>query len=1361
MGLTLRPLGKKLWETLTPQNEEAIRRSQASITNANQRINQLGNRSKGVLAAPHQRQQFTHQNQAPRFSLAQAYKQSWEDPTVARDATVGTLRGLARIPETASRSWVELTGGQPQSAPSATDPVRRLLYGSEPIQTYQKRAEGIHKSSSAPGGLPTVSPVVAGIGLAGMDILPGGKAKPRGASPPRPKVTAKSPPTPVKPAGQGVTPAQTHAELNQAVKDQQTKYAVSAPQKTKDAVLRAYDPAFVARQIDKATAKSRGVKYRELPASERLEHLYDVSRNSRQQAEEILKSPTRTGESGAGLLQRYRGKDELEFNNYANAKFDLEFRAKHKNKPIQKGVSNEKLSSLVKDYEARNPRAVADLQTMKALNDEAVDRLVASGAFSKADGDFVKSFYENAVPLSRVTPDDLKRVEVGAKPVGSIGKQTVVQRLVGNSDTPLDNTFQPLLNRLTKAVSQSNRASLAQAYLRRVQEGVAPGELIVGAGNKATRQAIRGDLKTVARSTRFFSKKLGLTNRQAKKLQTEISNLNKSGMKVRLKNTKEPNLAGKLVDPTAKVSPNEMRSIVEDLVRLDPTGINAIKKKIAVREPKLAAKLDEVLKYQDEIASNKALKQDLKQTIVQFGDESPTGRQTISGLVDGEKFQLEVPPEIARLMQGLDEKQLDGLLKVGYGINKVFQTAWTGFLQPVFSLFSYALFDPAASIVISNQGFKTFRPAAVAQMFRSFKSSNEFSQALRQNGYMPPGGSMLARDPTLNAAKIAASDSVLGKIKFNISHPKEMLEALDVVGGKLANSSRERIAKAHYVAAKKAGATEKQAVAEAVYAANNVLPNYQRTSALVKQMNAFIPYSGASVAGTRSLLGALRNNPRAWGKLGAVAVAPPVAAVAYSLGSESGEAYYQDMEQSGKGYVLDNNINIVLPGARKDPKTGEWSGVWKIPVAPELRAINKTVWRGAAAHISDNNYGADPQTVALSIFDTMTGGMRGQSNPAINTAIIAGLGLDPRSLEPLVKGDLQYEDKKDQAFDTTTAAGKGVSKLTGNKISPIQGDEILSQFSLAGQLLQNREGNPLKTVVASVRGRVYGAYGEKDGAKFFKEFDRLMSETKLDPDDRKTILALHSKDPQPGILDSTEKATAYLNRPAVLEFDRKLDQWNRSQGKPGNPIFDLSDDRLNRLLVYRHGKMLNAGKQAYDKNGNPLFMALGLDEPWYDDLRAKEDAFYKSLPKKEGAPAAPESFSGHPRLEKPAGLEVVEDVYYKLPKGTGERSRFLRAHPELLAWWEASDGFTDAERAAIGLKVYGEDGSSSYGTSGSANTSFAFGKGKPSVGSAYKYAVSLNAAGKPSRPKISVAGAKGKAKAKKKIAKPKVSIRKA
>lgn len=68
MGLSLKNLGKKIYEFATPQNENAMRAAQSSIQGAQQRIQQT-NGGYGVLAQPRARQQFIEQNQPQRFSI--------------------------------------------------------------------------------------------------------------------------------------------------------------------------------------------------------------------------------------------------------------------------------------------------------------------------------------------------------------------------------------------------------------------------------------------------------------------------------------------------------------------------------------------------------------------------------------------------------------------------------------------------------------------------------------------------------------------------------------------------------------------------------------------------------------------------------------------------------------------------------------------------------------------------------------------------------------------------------------------------------------------------------------------------------------------------------------------------------------------------------------------------------------------------------------------------------------------------------------------------------------------------------------------------------------------------------------------
>lgn len=1097
-----------------------------------------------------------------------------------------------------------------------THPLTKKLLGSEEIKTATADTQDIFKSLTNKN---LSAPIALPLGLFLNTPVGPGKLFRRGLKPITRTAVSGAAPQATASAEKSLKKAQkTTAKLRDERQAWTKRYNQPLPTKFKGAVVRSYDPFSEAVKIDRAYSKQLGIKYRDLPASQRLEHKLDQALNARFMAQNEFDRPLTSGVTARQLITKHQGVDEEDFMNYANAKFDLEFRKLHRNKPIQKGITTRELNNLVRVYEKSNPQAKKDLAALKELNDRAVDILAQGGMLSLKEADYIKGSYKNAVPLSRIIPENLQRPKIDARPLGSIGKQTVIRKLVGNSEIPLEASFTPLIKRLTAATQQASRGEAARLYAERVLGGSAQGRILVGAGNKEVRKENRQTMAEINKTIRV--------------------------LKRRLAKTKNPSTKEKTIQK------------IKDL-----------------EEAKSVS----------------------KETIINFSDDPTTNKQVVSGVIDGQPFKIETTPEVARMLQGLGQADLPSVLRASYAVTKTFQTFWTGFLNFVFPLMSFFFYDPAASVIISKHGFRTFSPTALRQMFRSFKSSDAFAEALQKHGYAPPGGSMLARDPSLSAEKIAASRSLFKKISFGIKNPKELLDMVDVLGGKLANASRQRIAKAHYAAAKKAGLSEADALNEAVFAANNVLPNYQRTSSLVKQLNAGIPYSAASVAGVRSIIKALRNDPMAWVRLSAVGLAPPIAVTAYSFATEEGREYYRDILESGKGYLLDNSLAIALPGAHKDPTTGKWTGVWRIPVAPELRPLNRAMWRATASFIDEESRAGNPAgAVALAIFDTITGGLRGQSNPIIDAGLIAGLGLDPQSLKPLHYGDKAFEDKQEQSFPHTSGAAKGIAKLTGYRVSPIQADELLGQLGLVGKVAQNKGGNPVASVATSIKGRFEGGYGRTESKIFYDDFNSLLSSSKLSPDDRKAIIAIYSKNPFPGILDSAEKATIYLNRPAVLNFSRQLDRKQRERGKMGNPLFDLTDDQLKRVLVYRHAKMLRAGKQVYDKNGNPLFLALGLDSLWYSHFRDKETAYFNDIAKKKSSVTQASSqtfsqtFSGIPRPPKSTKIEVLEKAYYSLPKGTYLRRAFLEKNPELLAWWEGMESFTNAERKAIGLEVY-------------------------------------------------------------------------
>jgi hypothetical protein len=890
--------------------------------------------------------------------------------------------------------------------------------------------------------------------------------------------------------------------INRTIEEQSDKYGTTPLSRVKTWIGDQIDPLRAFVKIDDEYAAANGIKRTKLNSEDSLEDLARRSAASEREAAGLFEQKLKSGRSASDLVKKYAGDspEGKEFNNYTNAKFDLEFREKNGGqRRIQEGLNDSELKAFVDDYEVRNPEAVTDLALKKEVNDMAIDYMVKSKVITAEEAAVVKKAYKNAVPLERVFPDDLARPQVTGNNVGSIAKQTVLQKLEGGSDIPLSNSFDTMLNRVYKAVSQGNRAKLAQKLLERQESGmIKGGKIAVTAGNKEARQTLREQAALVTKGARILDKKVKMSNRQIRKIESELNKLNKEGLNIDLKaggKTPLPDMApealAKLKNTKGKTTTS--RAFFKSLIEADPKGIKQVRDKIAKREPKLAAKLDEVMNYQTQIDALKGVKTDLKDITAEFIDDPTTGKQLISGIIDGQGYKMEVPPDLAKAVMGLDQQKLPSVLKALAIAKKPFEVTWTGVLNPVFSAISFAFYDTPMSIINSPQGFKTMGPKAVRESLRSFRSSSEFQQMLAKEGARPYGGSGASSFIKPDAKSIASQRSLLSNIKYTSTHPETALSKLDIWGGKLANSTRTRIARAAYDDALKVAKREgeditsdvvkKRAMENAALAYRTVMPDFDTMSNLTRQINSVVPFYAASVAGTRSLGKALRRDPAGTAaKAMALGIAPTVGVTAFSLMQPAGQEFYKDMEESGQKRVLDDNMIVVLPGAHKDTESGEWKGIIKVPLAPEFRAINQTTWRAVRGAMGGE--GPEASHVALSLFDAVTGGVRSSENPLISTRRILA-GEDPRTGERIIKGDMANLPKEEQLYDTTSNAGKIVGGVLGT--SPIQGDKILGQFGLAGQTAKNG-GDPVEATKDNVSNRFTGGFGESAANSFFKTY---------------------------------------------------------------------------------------------------------------------------------------------------------------------------------------------------------------------------------------------------------------------------------
>lgn len=159
--------------------------------------------------------------------------------------------------------------------------------------------------------------------------------------------------------------------------------------------------------------------------------------------------------------------------------------------------------------------------------------------------------------------------------------------------------------------------------------------------------------------------------------------------------------------------------------------------------------------------------------------------------------------------------------------------------------------------------------------------------------------------------------------------------------------------------------------------------------------------------------------------------------------------------------------------------------------------------------------------------------------------------------------------------------------------------------------------------------------------------------------------------------DEAAKANIYLRRPELLDKEREVAEYvSQKTGQPINPLLLLDKERQ---MVIMRMKTLPPGT---DKSA-----LYKMNEKWlptyYDALTKYSDKMVESGVFKDTS-ATPKSEDFAPIQASPE-LQKKLDYYNTLPSGTGARSAFLRANPDVLEYFQTTTDISNEKRAALGL----------------------------------------------------------------------------
>ena len=295
--------------------------------------------------------------------------------------------------------------------------------------------------------------------------------------------------------------------------------------------------------------------------------------------------------------------------------------------------------------------------------------------------------------------------------------------------------------------------------------------------------------------------------------------------------------------------------------------------------------------------------------------------------------------------------------------------------------------------------------------------------------------------------------------------------------------------------------------------------------------------------------------------------------------------------------------------------------------------------------------------------EAKTGYDMNQGRPIADITNAGGISLLNKSpiTRPIAKL-LGYEETT-----TTNSKGETVTKATANPYALwILRQPPFSRFyTTSGKFTQGAEPDVKAGLLGSTLGISVRPY-KLDDSLYYRAND--VAKSKLSKEEQTAYDAAFGKKPDTANTDwaKVAKASNLLAYPQVLDARTQMQlSLAATTGNPVDPLFLLPPEQQIKAITY---STLEPGSKTKS--------LLIEQEPWLLEFWDTRSKFFNEL--NSGNPQ-PSSYAPNPRME------AIQEEYFSYPAGSGERSRFLKQHPELIDYWASQKEKTNAKRATMGL----------------------------------------------------------------------------
>jgi hypothetical protein len=699
--------------------------------------------------------------------------------------------------------------------------------------------------------------------------------------------------------------------------------------------------------------------------------------------------------------------------------------------------------------------------------------------------------------------------------------------------------------------------------------------------------------------------------------------------------------------------------------------------------------------------------------------ERLTNKNTIGRFVEGKKELYEVDPDTKRIVENLGTGGQSFLKDMARIPMRLFRLGTTG-VQVGFAPAAWIV-DQAGSFIISKNARATHNPVNIVRGVKDAISAqlgikSEMWKKFENSGFLQTSFDDLRNEKTVNALIRKIRKGKVGELQNVAINPVRSLEDLFAIGEK---EVRYQNFTGIYNNAKKRGLSDNDAYNEALLASAKNSVDFARGSDFTRTMGLFLPFFNARTQGARQLLEAFKERPiPTTVKSFIVAGIPTIATVLYNYSDEKRKEIYQALAPDEK----EKNFILISSDAKRN-ENGTWEGIYKIPKAQGFRELWQPLAYATELFVS----GQSSKDVKGMLYD-MLGAISGPIEVG-NLGQIAG-GFIPVQVKPAVEAALnkklfsgkdivpermieETEDPTKRAYDNTSATAKIIANQLN--VSPLQVEAYLQgTFSgLAPQVL-----NTIDTVLAnagaiskdeiggrsfidSIKKSFVTARGEQiesqktPGTKYYESVKEVTKD--LSALDKKAWDVLNPPKQNflgEDVLDENKriekyiKAGIYAQYPNVLEASRKLNQLQVEKGNPSNPLFELPEPLLQKVLK----------KDALPPGAKDPELSKLRDEEWYQDYLNSRGKYYEQVKENLKLQGKEIPAQKNPYPTTPPQLQQAMDFYFDLPNSKA-KSNWKKANPglwdQMKAQWAQVDAWENKERVAIGLAETPTDETSS------------------------------------------------------------------